>query len=330
MAPAATLLLPARERVAGTPLPPALARAIGRADALPAGEAGERAQLQRHFELLPRGWPAAALTRCLDAGDAASGHWLRADPAWVRPDINGARLFAVGEGMHLSREDAEALLPALRTLFGDAGFPIDAQDPARWYLRLPPGTTLPAFPEPEDALGSDLFESLVGTDAVRDAATRRWRTLLTEAQVILHNHPWNERRMAAGRAPVNSLWFWGGGALPDHVSTQVARVLGGDPLLRALALQAGVQRAERGDGFAPAEGDALVDLRDARDAEALFARWLLPMVEAVRAGRLRELRLDFQDGAGCLLLRKHRWRVWRAAASGFSRLSPLPQERGGG
>src|SRR5690606_25852361 len=130
----------------GQPLPQALARALGRADALPAGEAGERAQLQRHFELLPRGWPVAALTRSLDAGDAAIGHWLRADPAWVRPDINGARLFAVGEGMQLVREDADALVPALRTLFGDAGFPIDAPDPSRWYLRAPAGTPLPAFP----------------------------------------------------------------------------------------------------------------------------------------------------------------------------------------
>src|SRR5690606_39803296 len=96
MAPATTLLLPARNRVADRPLPSVVARAVGRADVLPASEAGERAQLLRHFELLPRGWPAAALTRSLDAADAATGHWLRADPAWVRPDINGARLFAVG------------------------------------------------------------------------------------------------------------------------------------------------------------------------------------------------------------------------------------------
>ena len=330
MAPAAILLLPARARVAGQPLPPALARAIGRADAAPAGAAGEQAQLLRHFELLPRGWPAAALTRSVDAAGDTGGKWLRADPAWVRPDINGARLFAVGEGMQLAREDADALLPALRTLFGDAGFPIDAPVPGRWYLRLPPGALLPSFPAPEDALGSDLFEALVGSDAQADAATRRWRALLTEAQVILHNHPWNERRIAAGRAPVNSLWFWGGGALPDQVSTRVARVEGGDALLQGLATLAGVPCGKRGASFTGSEGDALVDLRDARDVEALFERWLLPAVEAVQAGRLRELRLDFQDGAGCVLLRGHRWRFWRAPVSGFSRLSPLLQERGGG
>ena len=47
---------------------------------------------------------------------------------------------------------ADALVPGLRTLFGDAGFPIDAPAPSRWYLRLPEGTTLPAFAAPEEAL----------------------------------------------------------------------------------------------------------------------------------------------------------------------------------
>ena len=128
----ATLLLPARTRLHGQGLTADAARAVGRADALPPAEAGGRAQLQRHFEWLPRGWPVAALTRSVDANDADSAQWLRADPAWVRPDINGARLLAVGDGLELAREDADALLPSLRTLFGDAGFPIDAPSPSRW------------------------------------------------------------------------------------------------------------------------------------------------------------------------------------------------------
>ena len=81
----ATLLLPARTRLHGQGLPVAVARAVGRADALPPAEPGARAQLQRHFDLLPRGWPVAALTRSVDANDADSAQWLRADPAWVRP-----------------------------------------------------------------------------------------------------------------------------------------------------------------------------------------------------------------------------------------------------
>lgn len=319
----ATLLLPARLRLAGQPLPAALALALGRADAGTDDEAGERAQLLRHFELLPRGWPVAALTRSQDANDAASAQWLRADPAWVRPDINGARLYACGDGLRLSREDADALLPSLRTLFGDAGFPIDAPTPSRWYLRMPAGTRPPSFPGPDEALGTDLFDALIGTGGDADAGLRRWRSLFNEAQVVLHNHPWNARRAAAGRPPVNALWFWGGGMLPDHVSTTHAQVASDDVLLRALAANAGLAPAPGRRCFEPAAGDGLFDLREARDLAALDRDWLQPALGALRRGGLRQLRLDFADGAGYLLAPAQRWRFWRRP---LARLAAVPRD----
>ena len=140
----ATFLLPARVRFGGQSLSPAFAKALGRADRVDA-DAGERAQLTRHFDLLPRGWPVAALTRAFDANDAATGAWLRADPAFVRPDINGARLLACGDALQLDQAEADAFLSALRPLFGDSGMPIDAPRPARWYLRLPREAKLPSM-----------------------------------------------------------------------------------------------------------------------------------------------------------------------------------------
>ena len=77
------------------------------------------------------------------------------------------------------------------------------------------GAKLPAFAAPDEALGDDLFDA----PARQAPEGRRWRALLSEAQVVLHNHPLNAQRVAAGLAPVNSLWFWGAGALPDHVRT---------------------------------------------------------------------------------------------------------------
>ena len=311
------LLLPPRAKLAGHPLPPEVARALGRADLLQ-GEAGGTAQLRRHFDLIPRGWPVAALTRAIDAGDAGGTQWLRADPAWIRPDINGARLFAVGEGLRLARADVEALLPSLRPLFGDAGMPIDAPDPSRWYLRVARGVPLPAFPEPDDALGADLGDALVDDARSRDAAAagqadaRRWRTLLSEAQVVLHNHPWNARRAAEGKPPVNSLWIWGGGATPDRVATRFASVRSGDVLLRGLAACAGLVPQPSPDGFTmPAACGALLDAREAPGAESLFEQWLQPALHALRRGELQALTLDFADGARFDLRAGQRWRLWR-------------------
>src|SRR5690606_36635745 len=151
----ATFLLPAGERLGSQRVGDDVARALGRADRAAGGRDGRRAQLRRHFHLTPDHWPMAALVRQMDAGDAAGSAWLRADPSYVRPDINGARLLAIGASLALDDEDRAAFLPALRPLFGDAGFPIDAPHPSRWYLRLPQGAKVPPFAEPDDALRSE-------------------------------------------------------------------------------------------------------------------------------------------------------------------------------
>jgi len=295
----ATLLLPVRARFAGQTFPAPTARVLGRADRLPQGDAGERAQLLRHFELLPRGWPIGAITRQTDARDASGAAWLRADPAYVRPDLNGARLLAIGEALRLEQVDIDAFLPALRPLFGDAGVPLDAPVPTRWYLRLPREATLPAFAEPGEALGADMFEHLP-----EGPEGRRWRALLSEAQVVLHNHPRNGERAARDLPPVNSLWFWGGGVLPDHVRSPHGQVRTNDPVLQALA------DASKREG----EGSVLVDYR----ALATFDNGFLGWLDAAARGDVQRLLLDFADGTRYAIAPRQRWRLWRKPIQEFA------------
>ncbi len=301
----ATLLLPASRRFGGQAFSTAAARVLGRGDRLPDATQGRRAQLLRHFRLVPNHWPVAALTRQADAGDAAGSAWLRADPCHVLPDINGARLLACGEGLALAREDVDALLPALRPLFGDAGLTVDAPVPSRWYVRLPPGTAWPDFAEPEEALGTDVFDHLP-----LGPGERRWRTLLSEAQVLLHNHPWNARRAEQGKAPVNSLWFWGGGVLPDHVGSAHAAYSGDDETGIALAHAAGVLGPRRAR-FEGVDRDTVFDLASLRDPAVLERDWLAPALSALAEGRLDALEVDSEDGLRVVLRRNHRWRFWR-------------------
>lgn len=307
--PQTTFLLPPASVFAGQQLDAATARALGRADSSRSQAPGRRAQLRRHFTLIPDHWPVAALTRQADAGDAAGAGWLRADPAYVRPDINGARLLACGDMLGLTTQDCATLLPALKPLFGDTGFPIDAPTPSRWYLRLPRETKLPAFTEPADALGADLFEHMA-----EGSEGRRWRALMAEAQVVLHNHPLNVERAARGRPPVNSLWFWGGGALPDTVHARHATVCSGDSTADALAHAAGVARPlpER---FVVAGDDSSFDLHTVRDLAQLDLAWLQPACAALARGELQALELDFEDGRGYRSTRGQRWRFWRRPIS---------------
>lgn len=313
-----TLLLPARARFGGQRLSPATGKALARADSSHTDEqTDERAQLARVLDVLPRGWPVAAAARQRDAGDAANALWLRADPAYVRPDINGARLLSYGEALGLTAADAAALLRPLKPLFGDSGFPIDAPVPSRWYLRLAPGSKLPGFTSPEEALGADMFDQLP-----EGAEGRRWRALLSEAQVVLHNHPLNAQRAAAGLAPVNSLWFWGPGALPDHVRCQYDSVASDDETLTALAALAKVGVSARPASWPGKAGNAVFDLRDARDLALLERDWFAPLLAAIAGGSLPHLQFDFADGARYQVRRSQRWRFWRRPLHSFINTTP--------
>lgn len=300
-----TLLLPARDSFGGQRLTADVAKALGRADR----ESVTGEQSARVFDILPRGWPVAAVTRQRDAGDAAvtASAWLRADPAYVRPDINGARLLAYGQALALTREEVDELLRPLRPLFGDAGFPIDAPSTSRWYLRLPREARLPTFNGPDEALGADLFEHLP-----EGPEGRRWRALLSEAQVVLHNHPVNSQRAASGRPPVNSLWFWGGSTLPDHVTTLYTTILSDDDAVQAFAAVAKASAAALPPRYAAATGErSLFDLRRSRDLSPLQSQWIEPSLGDLRAGAIDTLVLDFSDGARFTLRANQRWRFWR-------------------
>ena len=309
-----TLLLPERVRLPG-PLPAAVGKRLARAD-WQVGQSGSPAQLRRHFRLVPDHWPVAVLTRLVDAGQAGPGlggnigdTWLRADPAHVAPDMNGARLLGWGETLGVDQDDVQALLPALRPLFGDAGFQLDAPHPARWYLRLPEGAPLPPLPAPDAALGEDLFASLPQGE---ESVARRWRSLITEAQVILHQHPRNRERLAQGRAAINALWFWGAGRLPDAVQSRYLHVRSQEPLLQGLARMAGAAIAAPESPADGPAGDSLVDMRRLRSLEMFATQVLPPLLQAMAAREYDTLQLDFEDGA-CVRLRhgQRGWQFWR-------------------
>ena len=298
------LLLPSMAKFAGIALPAALAKSLSRADR-EAHEPGKQAQLSRHFRLLPDRWSDAALTRVADTdeGDARLNAWLSADPAYIRPDINGARLLGIGGALGIEQTDVDAFLPALRPLFGDIGFTLDAPTPSRWYLRLPREAKLPAFASPDDALGDDVFEHIPD-----GPESRRWRVLSSEAQVVLHNHPRNAERIAAGKPPINSLWFWGGGLLPDSIAGDCPILYSDDVLLHGIARIGKLDAMPLAACTNTEIDDALIDLRDARDLRATVERWLSP---AASSASRRDVVLDFADGQLFTLRANQRWRFWR-------------------
>lgn len=163
--------------------------------------------------------PLAAFARQYDAGDAAGRCWLRADLVALHPDISRVHLLAAGQH-GLTPGQADQILDSLRPLFDSEGLALlrgqheGAHE--RWYVSA--RQDLPAaFPAPMNALGQPLEDILRPSGK----ATALWQRLQSETQMLLHEHPVNQSRQAAGYLPLNSLWFWGAGRLPERPPPQL-------------------------------------------------------------------------------------------------------------
>jgi hypothetical protein len=207
--------------------------------------------------------------------------------------------------MQLDMETARALAEPLRPVFDEAGMSLEISAPDHWHLRLPADMPVPSFAAPEQALGEDLAQHLP-----QGAEGRRWRVLLNDIQVLLHQQPLNARRRARGMSPVNSLWLWGGGRLPEACRSALAGVVSDDLLLRALAARAGIAwRARSAETVAASAAGGLVDLQDL-PAHELAAQWwpvLQPLLER------HAVLLHFASGERWQRKPWHRWRLWRGA-----------------
>ena len=286
-----TLLLPELSRVERTPR---LSHWLARADRLPDAKPGREALLRESFEFIGTSLPVAALTRSLDANDAADALWLRADPAYAIADAVTGRLMACGE-IGLSQFESDDLARALRPLFGDAGFPLEPTKPSRWYLRCPVGARLPQFASPESVLGDDLMRHLPSGDN-----ERQWRHLFNEAQIILHNHPVNARRARRDAVPANTVWFWGAGKLPEWVRASFTRVASDNDVTIALAKLAKIPVVERQAAFAELAANESVLI----DAAA---------IPEIGAAKFKTIDLRFASGERIRYKPWHRLRFWRRA-----------------
>lgn len=310
------LLLPAQKRLERSSV---LQYWSSRGDCVSAGPVGRDAVFREAFQFHADTLPAAALTRSVDAADVAGALWLRADPAFVMADAVTLRLLACGN-LSVSNEEVAAFAQALQPLFAELGFEFDAPHAQRWYLRCAKDAKLPTFSPPEDALGDDLARHLPeGENA------RQWRSLLNEVQIVLTQHPANARRAQRGLPPVNSLWFWGAGTMPDSVRCEFAQVYSDDEIVAALAASAKVAKfaslADVGELFSASSAAAstrenvkiLIDLAHCRDSAQLESDWFAPIDAALKQYRIDRLDLRFESGEHVVFKPAHRWRFWRRA-----------------
>ena len=179
------------------------------------------------------GLPVAAATHRVDFDDGHEGVWMRADPVVLRPDL-GQLLLQDHPIDVLGLDEARALVAELNAAMAGSGIVLQVgRESRRWYLRLP---AMPAIStqSPLAALGRHVDPFVLrGSDAAQ------WHRLSNDLQMLLHGSTVNAERQARGLEAVNSLWFWGAGALEQAANRSPITVWSDDPLAQGLALAAG-------------------------------------------------------------------------------------------
>ncbi len=210
----------------------ALEKWLARADLERSPALGAQRWLAERFGL-PWPAPVAAIALAGESGPRP-GEWLRADPVHLRIDGDSVVVHDPSV-LELDRGEADALAASLQRHFGGDGLRFHAVDPHRWYVELPEGER-PKTVALEDVRGRNAFGQLpTGGRAIR------WRSAITEAQMLLSAHEVNARRELEGRPSANSVWFWGEGATPERLDRPYALVHASDPFTRGLARLSGAE-----------------------------------------------------------------------------------------
>jgi hypothetical protein len=180
--------------------------------------------------------PCAALSLLGDGGAPGVSGWLRADPVHLRVDRDQLLLDDLPAAT-LSDDDATRLVAALNAHFEADGMKFSATDARTWYVETaaPPNAR---FTPLSEATGNnaDVLRPQ-GPDAMA------WQRAGNEVQMLLHEHPVNQAREARGELPVNSVWFWGAGVLPQAAELRYRQICSDDPVARGIAILGGMRAA---------------------------------------------------------------------------------------
>jgi hypothetical protein len=271
---------------------------------------------------LPDALPLAPFSLRGDGGEPGADWWMRADPVHLK--VHGDQLvLADASRLAVTPEESRECVEALNSHFASDGISFIAPHPQRWYARTATEPRLHTTPTLEAAGRS--VEALLpqGEDGAR------WRKVINEAQMLLHEQPCNETREQQGRLAINSIWIWGPGR-DRGVAASFDAVWTDHPLAKGLAAASGIATQSL-----PASGAPLLESRHAgthlvvvpqpataygdlpvwREAvENLERSWTSVLVAGLWGGVLDSLTLyglgpDY--GYTSVLTRRDRLRVWR-------------------
>jgi hypothetical protein len=256
-------------------------------------------------------YPQAAVMRFADADDGADGCWLLATPMHFAAGLTDLTPTALEGDSAVGREERTQLAAMLAPHLREAGLDLHEQADGAWLLRSE------RLLEVETATPAAVV--IRGIDAAmpkgRDAAALR--RLLTELQMLLHEHPVNLARARRSAPAVNAVWLHGVGAVGRIERHALPEAYGKDAYLRGvyrLHERHAPATASHADELLARMRSSAVAVLTVGTLDDLEARWLAPLLHALRSGSISQLDLVL-DRWRLTMDRNALFKFWRGARS---------------
>ena len=251
-------------------------------------------------------WPAAALSWLGEGNSPGDYFWLYADPVNLQLQRDHFTL-NLPAPVPMTEAESQALCVFLNRHFEEDGLEFHVGNSGQWYLRqAAPSAIAASFPS--QAAGRDIRDFLP-----TGMAAEKWRSVLNEIQMLLHEHPVNMAREEQGQISINSLWISGPGLKPLPAQVPPKTVFADHPLARGLAEWAGKAALPPPDylAFSSDDEDVLLVLEDKQDD---MAQWLDLLQARLQTRRVRRLTINVFAGDQHLhvtLKPGDLWKLWR-------------------
>ena len=229
-----------------------------------------------------------------DQDTVEKNYWLHAELIHFAAGLDRLSFLPLTGPAAVTVAEREALAPLISEHLQDSPLRLLAGATGHWFLNSSGALDLQTA-SPDAATANEL-EAVMPSGAAAGVLRR----VMTECQMLLHDHDVNERRQRRGLPAINSLWPWGGGVLMPQPARSLPQMFSDEEFSR------GIYRLHSLDvESAPPKGSALLDRATltravvaviATESPAVLAsEWIEPLVAALRAGRIRRVDLVLDE-----------------------------------
>ncbi|HEY6644013.1 hypothetical protein [Povalibacter sp.] len=216
------------------------------------------------------------------------GYWFAAEPVHFAAGLDRLTFLTLTEEARVTDAERSELFETLSSSFTSGDFVLQAAG-GEWFVRA--ARPLQVVTSTPEAASSNELQSVMP----RGADSPVVRRVMTEMQMLLHEHPVNEARARRGLPAINAVWLWGSSVpLESSMSSEFPAAFGSRAFLHGL-----YRRSDQSVGELPQNPEVLLQsiARAPRaiavvpeaDLESFDSHWLSPLSAALAQGRLSRL-----------------------------------------